>query len=268
MHPGWFGPYRIVRTLEPTRVGPREANPARAPHARRWAAVHERETSGHLVYTLELAKHRLNARRFTTALERIATLSHTHLLAVETYSLDEEWGGVIVTPYLGDPGGVVTLEELLDAKGGRMDPFEVQRGVTHLLEGLAEAHAQGIADGNLWLDRVHVDPRGSLRIELVGLWREMWRGGEVAEVVARDDIRAIAAMAYRMLAGVEHGTGPGAPLDGRWESWLRRGLDPLDGFTTAQDALRELPSGQAVAKSLGASGAIRAAVSRARAALL
>src|SRR5688572_15810792 len=142
MHAGWFGPYRLVRALEATRVGPREANPGRSPHARRWAAVHERETSGHLVYTMELAKHRLNARRFTAALERITVLNNTHLLPVETYSLDEEWGGVIVTPYLGDPGGVVTLEELLEAKGGRIDPFEVQRGVTHLLDGLGEAHAK------------------------------------------------------------------------------------------------------------------------------
>ncbi|HYE60690.1 MAG TPA: hypothetical protein VD997_01725 [Phycisphaerales bacterium] len=264
----WFGPYRLVRALEPTRVGPRESNPVRSPQALRWSAVHERETSGHLVYTLELAKHRLNARRFTSALEAISVLRHAHVLPIETYALDEQWGGVVVSPYLGDPGGVVTLDELVEAKGGRMDPFEVQRSATHMLEALAAAHSCGLADGNLWLDRVHVDPRGSLHIELLGLWREMWRGGDVAEVVARDDVRSVAAMAFRMLTGVEHGTGPGAPLDRRWEHWLRRGLDPIDGFTTAEEALRELPSGQAVAKSMGASGALRTAAGRVRAALL
>lgn len=264
----WFGPYRLVRALEPTRVGPRESNPVRSPQAQRWSAVHERETSGHLVYTLELAKHRLNARRFTNALESICVLQHPHVLPIETYALDEQWGGVVVSPYLGDPGGVVTLEELVDAKGGRMDPFEVQRSATHLLEGIAAAHACGLADGNLWLDRVHVDPRGSLHIELMGLWREMWRGGEVAEVVARDDVRSVAAMAFRMLTGVEHGTGPGAPLDRRWEQWLRRGLDPIDGFSTAEEALQQLPSGQAVAKELGASSALRNATQRVRAAML
>jgi hypothetical protein len=266
--PRWFGPYRLVRSLEPTRVGPRDSNPVRSPQAQRWSAVHERETSGHLVYTLELAKHRLNARRFTAALERISVLRHCHVLPIETYALDEEWGGVVVSPYLGDPGGVVTLEELVDAKGGRMDPFEVQRSATHLLEACIVAHSHGLADGNLWLDRVHVDPRGSLHIELMGLWREMWRGGEVAEAVARDDVRSVAAMAYRMLTGVEHGTGPGHPLDLRWERWLRRGLDPLDGFASSEDALRELPSGQAVAKSLGPSGIVRSTVSRVRAAML
>jgi hypothetical protein len=71
-----------------------------------------------------------------------------------------------------------------------------------------------------------------------------------------------------MLTGVEHGTGPGALLDRRWEHWLRRGLDPIDGFPSAEEALRELPSGQAVAKSMGPSGVIRATVGRVRAAML
>ncbi len=262
-----FGQYRLVRALDPTRIGPRESDPARSPTARRWAAVNDAQASGHLVYTLELAKHRLNARRFVAALERISRVHQQHLLPVEAYSLDDELGGCVVTPYLGDPGGVVTLEELLDAKGGRLGPLEVQRAVTQLLGGIAHAHAQGVADGNLWLDRVHVDPRGSLLIELLGLWREMWRGGDVAMVVARDDVRAVAAMAYRMLTGVEHGTGPGGEIDRRWEAWLRRGLDPIDGFATAAEALADLPSGQAVAKELGAN-VVRTVVTRVRAAML
>ena len=81
-------------------------------------------------------------------------------------------------------------------------------------------------------------------------------------------MRGVAAMAYRMLTGVEHGTGPGALLDRRWERWLRRGLDPLEGFSTSEEALHELPSGQAVAKSVGPSGVVRSAVSRVKAAML
>lgn len=261
-----FGPYQLVRALEPTRVGPRDVQPLRAPRARRWAAINTAMSSGHLVYSLELARHRLNARRFSAALERIAVLHQRHLLPIESYALDDGLGGCVVTPYLGDPGGVVTLEELLEAKGGRMTPMEVQRAVTQLLGGIAEAHAQGVADGNLWIDRIHVDPRGSLVIELIGLWREMWKGGETAVVVARDDVRAVAAMAYRMLTGAEHGAGAGGPIDRRWETWLRRGLDPIDGYATAEEALRDLPSGQAVAKELGAN-LVRSVGRRVRAAM-
>ena len=60
---------------------------------------------------------------------------------------------------------MITLGELIEHKGGRITMGETQRALDHLFTGLEALHRIGAADGALGLDRVHVDPRGSLLIE-------------------------------------------------------------------------------------------------------
>src|ERR1051325_8897144 len=125
-----FGPYQLVRPLAPARLSPTEAPPA---HARRWAALHERDHSGHLVYSLGPARDRFGKKRFLAAAEPLASLHHPHLLTIKAYALSDRLGACLVAPYLGHHGGVVTLGELLEHKGGKVPLGGVQRATVHLL---------------------------------------------------------------------------------------------------------------------------------------
>src|SRR5262249_19428627 len=70
------------------------------------------------------------------------------------------------------------LEEPLEPKGGRMGGAEAVRAVLHLREGFGSLHRAGFTDGALGADRVLVDPRGPLLIELPGLRAALWRRRE------------------------------------------------------------------------------------------
>jgi hypothetical protein len=150
----------------------------------------------------------------------------------------------LVAPYPGHHAGVVTLTELLDHKGGQMSGAEAMRAVGHLLEGLAGTHRAGIVDGALGPDRVHVDPRGSLLIELPGLWWGLSRRVEPGPEDFRADLRAVVALAHRLVTGVSPLRGVTSlsrDADPRWRAWLSRGLDSLEGFASADEALAALP---------------------------
>ncbi len=126
-----------------------------------------------------------------------------------------------------------------------MSGTETQRAVTHLLDGIAALHAAGFADGALGLDRIHVDPRGSLLIELPGLHRALGRHETPTPDDRRADLQAIATMAHQMLAGTPPLRGlPSLPADTdpRWRIWFTQALDQIEGFTTAPQALSALPT--------------------------
>jgi hypothetical protein len=235
----WFGPYQLVRPLDPARLGPLP------PTTRRWAAVHDREHTGHLVYSLGPARDRFSKKRFLAAADRLAPLRHPHLLTINAYALSDKLGACIVAPYPGHTGGIVSLAELIDHKGGRMSSQEAQRAVTHLLDGITALHAAGFADGALGLDRIHVDPRGSLLIELPGLHRALGRHEAPTPDDHRADLQAIASMAHQMLAGAPPLRGlPRLPedTDPRWRIWCTQALDPIEGFATSAQALGALPT--------------------------
>jgi hypothetical protein len=238
---GWFGPYRLIFELEPARIAPADAA---VPSVRRWAAVHERDHSGHLVYSVGPVKDRFAKRRFLAAAERASTLRNPHVLAVEAYSFAEKLGACLVSPYPGHHSGVVTLADLLEHKGGRLSGPETTRATAHLLAGLAGAHREGVIDGALTMERVHVDPRGSLLLELPGFWRGMTRCAPASESELRADIAAVALMTHQMIAGVPALRGlPRLPRDAdpRWRAWISHALDPVEGFATAKDAMHALP---------------------------
>jgi hypothetical protein len=223
------------------------------------------------VYSLGLVHDRLGIKRFLDAAERVASAArHPHLLRVEAYALADHLGACIVCPYPGHHAGVITLDMLLKHKSGTMPPGEVQRATTHLLEGAACMHEAGITDSALDLDRVHVDPRGSLRIELPGLWRMMWR--QRAQPDPREDVRACVGMAFKMMTGADvaanasHSLPALDGMDRGWKAWFAQGLDPSEGFATAADALSHLPAGAAISVEPKSQGLVRSLLNRIRAA--
>src|SRR5438105_4694082 len=97
---GWFGPYKLIRELEPARVSPVGAGAAPST-VRRWAAVHERDHTGHLVYSLGPARDRFVKKRFMSAAEGLASLKQAHLLTVDAYAFSDKLGACLVAAYPG-----------------------------------------------------------------------------------------------------------------------------------------------------------------------
>jgi len=233
------GPYRLVRPLDGGVI------------AERWMALNEQTLSTHLAYRFQLKDERAESRRFVSALESLSGLRHPHLLPVEQFALGGAGapGAWVVTPFTGNLEGLVTLASLLSAKGGRMPASEAERAIAQLLEAVEFAHESGHVHGEIRAEEVLVDPRGSLSIEFYGLRRRMLGLVERAAPEAmKDEVRSIAALAYRLVTGLEadepriKAERLVARLDARWDDWFDAGLDPLGGFTTAGEAAAMLPA--------------------------
>lgn len=216
-------------------------------------ALDERSLVTHLAYRFRLRGGMGDQRRFLSAVEAVSGLRLPHVLPIEYVTLKTEAGPLegawLVTPFTGNLEGLVTLESLLLAKGGRMSAVEVERAIGQVLETIEAAHAVGQVHGALRLEEILVDPRGSVVIELYGLRRRLMGAAMVAAPEAIvDEVRSVVAMAYRLLTGVEAGEPAisasrlSAEAAG-WETWFEMGLDPLRGFTTAGEAAGMMPTG-------------------------
>lgn len=246
-----FGPYRMVRPL-----GGDEGM------AERWLALHERQSTSHVVYRFRELYDKMSRRRFLAWMERLSALRHPHLLPIEEYSFCPTGRACFVTPYTGNQDGLVTLDVLLHAKGGRLGVSETQRGIRQMLDAMRYIHSLGSAHGPVDPAGVQVDRSGRLVLELRGEWAVDHPCGS-----ERDDVRAVVALAFRMMTGVTPeragrtlaelapDTAEGWTPAGGWEAWFRDGLDPLGGFASAGEALATLPDREV--KALDPDAAIR-----------
>lgn len=233
--PVLFGPYRVVRDLGVSRAGPR------------WVAINERTGENRAVYRVGSSRDHVERRRLLAALERAGRLSHPHLLTVEKFSLDGSGNLWAVAAYRGNQDGLVTINELVEAKGGRLSPIESERALEQMLEAIAFAHEQGLHHGPVELDEILIDRHGSVWIEMYALPR-LLEGLEASnEFLVRDEVRSIVAIGYKLLTGLD-AEDPRVPasrmfkkLDRAWDRWFDRGLDPSGGFDSASEALRALP---------------------------
>jgi len=260
-----FGPYRFLRELGAARIGPGAAGAGGG--VRRFAAIHERTQAPHVVYALHGRADRLMVRRFLAGMGLASGVRHGHLLGVEAYALCPRRGRMIVGPYTGDHGGLLTLDALLRQKGGRVAPGEALRAAWQLLDAAACGHAAGVADGTLDLHRVQVDPHGRLRIELFGVWRAMSPSAAGAHAeAARADTLALAGMVHRLVTGVAP-SGAAASLlvpgvSAAWDAWFDVGLRAIDGYASAAAALAALP--RHAAGGDASTGVVRALLGRLR----
>jgi serine/threonine protein kinase len=229
-----LGPYRLTGQLAPSRI------------AARWLALHDRDQTTHVVHEFAPRHDKAEQRRFMSSVEAAAELSHPHLLKIEQLTFGAHGRACVVTPYTGNQDGLLTLDALLRAKGGQMNPAEAERGISHLLEAVEYAHNAGHQHGTLGLDEVLVDRHGSLTIEMYGLVRRLraWTSGPD---VAADEVRSVVELGYRLVTGLpaeEPRIAAGRlvrKLDWRWDEWFDAGLDPIGGFPSAKAALKALP---------------------------
>jgi serine/threonine protein kinase len=244
----WENRSLMATTQERSRLGPYVLTRplARHPLAARWLALHERDESSHIAYQFPVCRDKAEQRRFLTAAEALAKVSHPHILRPELYTFDTLSHPWIICPFSGDADGVRPLSRLLRDKGGQLMLDEAQRAISQLLEAVTHAHEQGAHHGPLDLDDVLVTRFGGLEIELYGLSRQL-RGLNVAnQELVRDEIRSIVEIGYQLVTGLRC-EAPIIPaqrlvkrLPMRWAAWLDQGLDPSGGFESPDEALAAL----------------------------
>jgi serine/threonine protein kinase len=242
-----LGPYILTRRLSAGVLG------------HRWLALDERDSTSHLVHRLRLAQsnptdeaHAQPAHTPLTmlhAVQQTAALEHAHILRIEAAALDTKGRPFAVTPYTGDSDGVLTLDTLLRRKGGYMPVDEAKRAMLQLLGAVRYAHEQGLAHGPISLPEIHVDPRGSLVIELYGVVRLL--SGHTAALsrteIERAEVRSVFEIGYQLVTGLrpERPIIPAgrvmAELDQSWDDVFETGLGDT-GFTTAAHALSAVQS--------------------------
>lgn len=230
-----FGPYQLVRELSPSPMG------------RRWLALRESDQTSHAVYRFGSLPDRVGRRRHTRAMQSLAGLRHPHILSVEVCSFaigDEPW---VVTPYTGNHDCIVTLGDVLAAKGETLSAAEAERAVLQVLEAVSYAHATGRGNGPISMDQLLVDRHGSVLIELYGVSRAL-RGLEgINSELIRDEVRSVVEIAYRLVTGLSADE-PRIPagrlvkrLPRAFDEWLEEGLNPGGGFQSADEAIAKLP---------------------------
>lgn len=216
--------------------------------ADRYLALHVRSKGSFVLHRFRTpCPDRAQQRRLTAALERMSHIRHSHLLGVENFSFAPGGRPLVITPYTGNQDGLITLADLLDLKGGQMGAFEAERAILQLLDAIAYTHNAGMPHGELDLEEVMVDRRGSVFIELAGLRLAMGGRAVQGSELLRDETRSVAQIGYRLITGLPADepmippTGVVRRLDRRWDDWFETALEPSGGFETPSDAIDALP---------------------------
>lgn len=255
-----FGPFILTRPLHAGPLG------------ERWLALHEGDSTSHVLTRLPLAGAggAVSAKSFLRAVEAAGRFSHSHATGVEMYGEDEGTGW-IVSPFVGDRRGVVTLNTLMREKGGYLSPVEARHAVVQLLEVARDAHGRGMCHGAIGLDEVIVDRSGSVLVEHYGLRRMLGMDAAGGPLDAeRAEVQSIVEMGYQLVTGLMPET-PVIPasrvvpgLEDIWDDWLETGLlSPRaggPGFKSAAHALTAIaPAGRATVSrgTLGVRVALR-----------
>lgn len=231
-----IGPYVFMRQIDSGRFGDR------------WLAVHDGDDSAFVVHRFRVPRARQEQRRFAAAVELLADLDHPHVLPIVEFSLGSATAGNgwIVTPFTGNQDGLLTLERLVRDKGGRLAPIEARRALAQLLEAVQYGHALGHAHGPIAAEHVQVDRRGSLLVELYGFERALGQRPGRHTDVAREEIRSVVELGYRLVTGLPAedpriAAGRLVPrLPRELDRWFEVGLDPVEGYSSAEAALEAL----------------------------
>ncbi len=239
----YFGPYRLVRQ-ESSVHG-----------LDRWIVLDEQCNTNHVLYRFAASHDIADRRRLFGSVHALSRVNHPHLLKLESLSFDDHNRLCVITPYTGNQDGFVTLEDLLIQRDAKLEPVEAIRCLAHLLEASQASTDGNIVHGSLATDEILVDRRGSVQVELHGLTNALAHRDPSADLIA-DEVRSIVRIGYLMLVGLEPGAERVAPsrlvrkLDRLWDRWFAIGLDPVDGFSNAAQALRALPINETASEAL------------------
>lgn len=234
--PSLLPDFRVVRALPSSALGERLLI----------ESVHER--TPRLAHVLPASL----ADRLAPGVDQLVRRRLPHVEPIEQVRSDSG-KAVLIAPYLGHIGGLITLDALAASRGGRLSAPEIAYAGEHLLMALDAAHAQRTYNGPLDPALIVVDRGGRTHIELFGVARFCERGAvEAAKINEQEllaELTSVFELLFRALTGLDRrslGVRPGqavAGLDPALDAWLAKGLAPAEGqqgYESAEHALAEL----------------------------
>lgn len=231
-----FGEYTITRELP------------ESPIARRLLALEPDGRQAKVLHMFAIRPDDPQVAVLRRAVDNLRTIRNRHVLPVEKLVLGIVHQPCAVTPYTGHQDGLIDLQTLLAEKGGHMEPGESDRLLRQVFDGLAAAHAVLLHHGPVQALDVLVDRCGTATIEMLGVRRSLEGLRGFSTEVQRDEVRSIVELGFTCLTGHDAAT-VGLPasklvrrLDPAWDAFFAHGLDPIEGFDTAQEAIDALPS--------------------------
>ena len=231
-----FGDYTITRELP------------ESPIARRLLALEPDGRHAKVLHLFAIRPDDAQVAVLRRAVDNLRMIHNRHVLPIEKLLLGIVHQPCAVTPYTGHQDGLIDLDGLLLEKGGHMEAGETDRLLRQVFDGLAAAHDKLIHHGPLRARDVLVDRRGSATIEMLGVGRSLDGLRGFSTEVQRDEVRAVVELGFTCLTGHDAAT-VGLPasklvrrLDPAWDAFFAHGLDPIEGFDTAAQAIEALPS--------------------------
>ena len=231
-----FGEYTITRDLPDS------------PIARRVLAMEPDGRHAKVLHLFPIRPEDAQVAVLRRAIDNLRTINNKHVLPVEKLLLGIVHQPCAVVPYTGHQDGLIDLAMLLAEKGGHMEPGETDRLLRQVFDGLQAAHSVLLHHGAVRARDVLVDRRGTAMIEMLGVARSLEGLRGFSTEVQRDEVRSVVELGFTCLTGHDAAT-VGLPasklvrrLDPAWDEFFARGLDPIDGFDTAEQAMDALPS--------------------------
>ncbi len=235
-----FGPYTSVRAL----AGVHECD--------RLIMLHERDRTNHLLYRFDHMTDPVARRRAFDRFLKTAHLDHKHILKVQHVGYDDTGRLCVITDYPGNQEGLVTLEDLLESRGGRIEFPEAIHLMGQLLDSCVHAFEQGIVHGPFTMDELLVDRHGCTLVELFGLNQALHNRYSIPDARS-EQTRSIIEIGYLLATGVQHSDvvstsdairpSKFTKRNGKlWDAWFAMALDPLVGFETSQQAIDTMPT--------------------------
>lgn len=226
--PEGVGSLRVVRDLAPSAVG------------ERWLSLDETRHTSHVIHVIR-CDHEA-ASRLEDILKRLKRATDPHVLRVDHIERrDDAW--IVLTDYPGHSDGVITLDALVAAKGGRLTAPESARGIRHLVDALLHIHTLGVWNGTLDTAQCLVDRHGRVVLELAGV-RAAIESRFSQSDHEREEVRSLGVLGHRLFSGVHPGETrhPRTKIDAAWERWLTRSIAAMDGYASVEQAARDYPA--------------------------
>ncbi|MDF1808826.1 MAG: hypothetical protein P1U42_03935 [Phycisphaerales bacterium] len=235
----YFGPYKLIRSL------------GHAHGATRFVVLCDRTDTNYLLYRFNQTGNHKSRRTLFESMIKMSALTHAHLLKIESVSYDDHGNLSVITPYTGNHEGLVTLDDLLSIRDGKLGMIEAIRAVEHLLDASAYAHRNDVVNGTISASDILIDRYGCLQAQFYG-FDSLTRCSESSAIASQDrvsdEVRSIVDLGYTMMTGLSTKGERIAPsrvvkkLDRNWDTWFEIGLDPIDGFDSVEHAINALPT--------------------------
>lgn len=214
--------------------------------------LHDRDRTNHLLYRFDHITDSVARRRVYDRFIKTAHLDHAHILKVQSVGYDDTGRLCVITDYPGNQEGLVTLGDLLESRGGRLEFNEAIHLMGQLLDSCVVASQQGVVHGPFSMDELLVDRHGCTLVELFGLRQALHNQYSISDARS-EQTRSIIEIGFMLATGVSYSDVVSSSDAARpskfakrserlWDAWFALALDPVNGFETSQQAIDTMPT--------------------------